>query len=57
MLFHEPRDAARLLCLALIIAGIVGLKITQRPTAPDRPTAAPLTANASVTGDGGAGGS
>lgn len=28
MLFEESREVARLLCLLLIIAGIVGLKIT-----------------------------
>jgi len=27
ILFNEPRDAARLVCLALIVAGIVGLKL------------------------------
>jgi quaternary ammonium compound-resistance protein SugE len=27
ILFDEPHDAARLLCLALIVAGIVGLKL------------------------------
>jgi quaternary ammonium compound-resistance protein SugE len=27
-LFHEPRDLARLLCLGLIIAGVVGLKFS-----------------------------
>ncbi len=27
-LFQEPRDIVRLLCIALIIAGIAGLKIT-----------------------------
>ncbi len=27
MLFGEPRDAARLFCIALIVAGIVGLKV------------------------------
>jgi len=26
LLFKEPRDAARLACIALIVAGIVGLK-------------------------------
>ena len=26
-LFDEPRDAARLACIALIVAGIVGLKL------------------------------
>jgi len=26
-LFHEPRDTARLVCLGLILAGIVGLKL------------------------------
>lgn len=28
--FGEPRDAVRLACLALIVAGIVGLKLTSR---------------------------
>jgi len=27
-LFHEPRDAARLVSIALIISGIVGLRLT-----------------------------
>ena len=28
LLFGEPADAARLLCIGLIVAGIVGLKVT-----------------------------
>lgn len=28
VLFGEPRDTARLLCVLLIVAGIVGLKLT-----------------------------
>jgi len=28
LLLNEPRDAARFLCIALIVAGIIGLKIT-----------------------------
>ncbi len=28
ILFGEPRDALRLLCIALIVAGILGLKLT-----------------------------
>lgn len=28
VLFHEPRDAARLASLALIVAGIVGLRLS-----------------------------
>jgi quaternary ammonium compound-resistance protein SugE len=28
VLFGEPREAARLLCVLLIVAGIVGLKLT-----------------------------
>jgi quaternary ammonium compound-resistance protein SugE len=28
LLFNEPRDAARLLCIGLIIAGIIGLRLT-----------------------------
>lgn len=28
MLFEEPRDAVRVICIMLIIAGIAGLKIT-----------------------------
>jgi quaternary ammonium compound-resistance protein SugE len=27
VLFHEPRDALRIACLALIVAGVVGLKL------------------------------
>lgn len=30
ILFHEPRDAWRLACIGLILAGIVGLKLTVR---------------------------
>ena len=28
VLFNEPRDAVRLACIALIVAGIAGLKLT-----------------------------
>ena len=28
ILFDEPRDVVRLLCIALILAGLVGLKVT-----------------------------
>jgi len=31
VLYDEPRDAARLVCLAMIVAGIVGLKLVTRP--------------------------
>ena len=35
VLFHEPRDLARLLCILLIVAGIAGLKlVTPEATAP-----------------------
>ena len=34
VLFKEPRDAVRLVCIALIVAGIVGLKLATAPTAP-----------------------
>ena len=27
ILFHEPRDLPRILCIALIVAGILGLKV------------------------------
>ena len=30
-LFHEPATPARLLCLALIVAGVVGLRVTASP--------------------------
>lgn len=30
VLFHEPRDAMRLVCIGLIVAGIVGLKLFTR---------------------------
>ena len=33
LLFHESREVARLLCIALIVAGIVGLKLVT-PDAP-----------------------
>ena len=29
VLFNEPRDVARMLCLALIVAGVVGLKFLE----------------------------
>ena len=32
--FHEPRNWPRLLCLALIVAGIIGLKLTARTPTP-----------------------
>jgi quaternary ammonium compound-resistance protein SugE len=28
VLFHEPRDVARLVCIGLIISGLVGLRLT-----------------------------
>jgi quaternary ammonium compound-resistance protein SugE len=28
LLFNEPRDAARLVCIGLILSGIVGLRLT-----------------------------
>lgn len=28
ILFNEPRDVARIICIGLIVAGIVGLKLT-----------------------------
>lgn len=31
VLFQEPADALRLLCIALIVAGIVGLKLVSGP--------------------------
>lgn len=33
VLFREPATAMRLVCIALIVAGIVGLKITSGPPA------------------------
>lgn len=30
-LFNEPRDAARMVCILLILSGIVGLKLTSDP--------------------------
>jgi quaternary ammonium compound-resistance protein SugE len=30
MLFNEPREAARMVCLAMIVAGTVGLKLYSR---------------------------
>lgn len=32
-IFGEPRNAARLVCIVLIVAGIVGLKLTSAPQA------------------------
>ena len=35
LLFHEPATALRLVCIALIVAGIVGLKlVTTTPSVP-----------------------
>lgn len=31
--FHEPRTTARLVCIVLIVAGIIGLKLTSAPQA------------------------
>jgi len=33
ILFHEPRDMARLVCIGLIISGLIGLRLTS--AAPD----------------------
>ncbi len=41
LLFREPRDWPRLLCVALILAGIVGLKLLTPPAAPPLPDGAP----------------
>ena len=30
LLFNEPRDAARILCLGLIIAGVLGLRLLEQ---------------------------
>lgn len=30
LLFNEPRDAARLACMGLIVAGVLGLKLVTR---------------------------
>ena len=47
ILFHEPRDAVRLVCLGMIIAGAVGLKFIAPPTAP-APQAAATNATAAA---------
>jgi len=31
LIFNEPRDAARIVCLVLIIAGVIGLKLASPP--------------------------
>jgi len=31
LVFGEPRDAVRIICILLILVGIVGLKATSRP--------------------------
>ena len=36
-LFHESRDVWRLACLSLIVLGVVGLKLRERPTTPAGP--------------------
>jgi len=33
LLFHEPRDVARLVCIGLIVSGLIGLRLTS--TMPD----------------------
>jgi quaternary ammonium compound-resistance protein SugE len=33
LLFHEPRDLTRLVCIGLIISGLIGLRLTS--TTPD----------------------
>lgn len=33
LLFHEPRDMARLVCIGVIISGLIGLRLTS--AAPD----------------------
>jgi quaternary ammonium compound-resistance protein SugE len=32
MFLNEPRDVARMLCLVLIVAGVIGLKVTASET-------------------------
>lgn len=32
VVFHEPKDVPRLVCLALIVCGIIGLKLTAGKT-------------------------
>jgi len=32
MVLNEPRDVARVLCLVLIVAGVIGLKVTASET-------------------------
>jgi hypothetical protein len=34
VVYHEPTDWRRLLCIALIAAGILGLKLTAPPAEP-----------------------
>jgi quaternary ammonium compound-resistance protein SugE len=45
LLFREPRDAGRLVFLSLIIAGIVGLKVTHRSDAPTAHSATPVASD------------
>jgi quaternary ammonium compound-resistance protein SugE len=33
VMFKEPRDAGRLVCLGLIVAGVVGIKLLEKPAA------------------------
>ena len=40
VLFGEPRDASRLASLALIIAGVIGLRVFTTEPHPDAPTTA-----------------
>jgi quaternary ammonium compound-resistance protein SugE len=39
ILFHDPRDAFRLVCLSLIIVGVAGLRFQSPPPAPTSPAA------------------
>jgi quaternary ammonium compound-resistance protein SugE len=41
ILFNEPRDWARLGCLALVIAGVIGLKLVSSAKQPAGATSAP----------------
>ena len=49
-LYKEPADAARLTCLAVVILGVVGLKLFSPPQQPSTQTAATDTATDTAPG-------
>lgn len=46
LIFKEPLTAARVACVALILAGVIGLRLADRADAESAPEAAPVAAEA-----------